>query len=211
MQVKLNWATRITILRILLIIPFVICMLNMNDESLSVAAGDILRYVAVIIYLVMAVSDGLDGYLARSRGQITKLGVFLDPVADKLLMTSAALLLASSRASVPNFLLPTTVVVFILGKDVLLVIGFVIVYFITGKIHIRTVFVGKLTTALQFVMVAAILIAPEASRLVSGWVWFLRILWWSAASAAVLATLVYIRDGSRYIEQYEQTDYTDHR
>jgi phosphatidylglycerophosphate synthase len=105
---------------------------------------------------------------------------------------------------VDNFILPPTVVVLIIGKDLFLLIGFVIVYLITTKIHIHPVFTGKLATVLQLSMVAGILIAPEVSSLLPGWIWLLRCLWWSAAGTAILATLIYIRDGSRYIEAYEQ-------
>jgi cardiolipin synthase (CMP-forming) len=205
MAVKLNWATRITIFRILMIVPFVSLMLKINDSALSQATRHAMRYVSTVLFLLMAVSDGVDGYLARTKNQITRLGTFLDPVADKLLMTSACLLLASSAGHVGRFLLPPTVVVFIIGKDLFLLIGFVIVYLITSRIHIVPVFVGKLATTLQLSMVAGILIAPEASSLLPGWIWFLRILWWSAAATALLATLIYIRDGSRYIEAYEQS------
>jgi len=201
---KLSWASRITILRILLIIPFVSFMLKINDPALSLNARNAMRYVSIIIFLVMAVSDGIDGYLARRKKQITKLGAFLDPIADKLLMTCACLLLASQRGHVENFLLPPTVVVLIIGKDLFLLIGFAIVYLITSRIHIVPVFIGKLATALQLSMVAGILIAPEVSGVLPGWIWFLRVLWWSAAGTAILTTLIYIRNGSRYIEQYEQ-------
>ena len=204
MKVKLNWATRITIFRILLIIPFVSFMLKTNDPSLSDTARNVMRYVSILLFLVMAVSDGVDGYLARRKNQITKLGAFLDPIADKLLITCACLLLASQRGHVENFLLPPTVVVLIIGKDLFLLIGFVIVYLITSKIHIAPVFVGKLATTLQLSMVTGILIGPEASSILPGWIWFLRILWWSAAGTAILVTLIYIRNGSRYIEAYEQ-------
>ena len=196
---KLSWASRITILRILLIIPFVSCMLKINDAAL----GEAMRYVAIVIFLVMAVSDGLDGYLARRKKQTTKLGAFLDPTADKLLMTCACLLLASQRAGVEGFLLPPTVVVLIIGKDLFLLIGFVIVYFITSQVRIATAMVGKVATTLQLSMVGAILLAPEISAFVPGWIWFLRVLWWSAAGTAILATLIYIRNGSRYIEEQE--------
>jgi len=54
-------------------------------------------------------------------------------------------------------------------------------------------------------MVAGILIAPEVTGVLPGWIWFLRFLWWSAAGTAILTTLIYIRNGSRYIEQYEQS------
>jgi len=204
MNVKLNWATRITIFRILLIIPFVSFMLKINDPALSETIRNVVRYVSILLFLVMAVSDGVDGYLARRKNQITKLGAFLDPIADKLLITCACLLLASQRGQVEHFLLPPTVVVLIIGKDLYLLIGFVIVYLITSKIHIAPVFVGKLATTLQLSMVAGILIGPEVSGILPGWIWFLRLLWWSAAGTAILVTLIYTRDGSRYIEAYEQ-------
>jgi len=203
---KLNWATRITILRILLIVPFVSCMLHVNDPDQSLSRQAWARYTAIDLYLAMAVSDGVDGYLARSRGQITRLGTFLDPLADKLLITSACLLLASRQTQVPGFLIPATVVVLIIAKDVLLLIGFVIVYLATSQVRIQPVLVGKSATALQLIMVAAVLVSPEASRWIPGWIWVLKVLWWSAAVGAVLATLVYIRNGSRYIESYEPTD-----
>jgi CDP-diacylglycerol--glycerol-3-phosphate 3-phosphatidyltransferase len=202
---KLNWANRITILRIFLIIPFVSFMLKINDPELTEALRSTMRYGAIVIYLIMAVGDGLDGYLARRKSQVTRLGAFLDPIADKLLITSACLLLASHRAAVNGFLLPPTVVVLIIGKDLFLLIGFTVVYLITGQIRIAPVLIGKIATALQLSMVAAILIAPEVSSVLPGWIWFLRVLWWSAAGTAILATLVYIRNGSRYIEEYEQS------
>ena len=201
---NLNWANRITILRILLIIPFVSCMLKINDAALSDAIRNTMRYVSIAIFLIMAGSDGLDGFLARRKGQVTKFGTFLDPTADKLLITCACLLLASQRAGVDGFLLPPTVVVLIIGKDLFLLIGFVIVYFITWQVRIVPALIGKIATGLQLSMVAAILLAPEISRFVPGWIWFLRVLWWSAAGTAILGTLIYIRNGSRYIEEYEQ-------
>ena len=200
----LNWANRITIFRILLIAPFVSLMLKTNDVALTYGAQNAMRYVAILTFLLMAISDGVDGYLARTRNQITKLGAFLDPIADKLLMISACLLLASQRGHVRGFLLPPTVVVLIIGKDLFLLIGFAIVYLITSQIHIAPVFIGKLATTLQLSMVAGILIGPEASGVLPGWIWLLRTLWWSAAGTAILATLIYIRNGSRYIEEYEQ-------
>lgn len=201
---KLNWANRITILRMLLIIPFVSCVLKINDPVLNEMMPNFMRYISVFVFLVMAVSDGIDGYLARRRGQTTKLGSFLDPTADKLLVTCACLLLTSHRAGIEGFLLPPTVVVLIVGKDLFLLIGFIIIYFITFQVRIVPVFVGKVATFLQLSMVAAVLLAPEFSSFIPGWIWFLRVLWWSAAGTAILATLVYIRNGSRYIEEYEQ-------
>jgi len=179
-------------------------MLQINDPAFSDHIHLIIRYSAVVIFFLMAISDCLDGYLARKTRQTTRLGSFLDPTADKLLITCASLLLASRHAGVEGFILPPTVVVLIIGKDVLLFIGFLIVFFLTGKLRVVPIFAGKASTALQLSMIAAILIAPEVSQLVHGWVYFVRFLWWAAAITALIATLVYIRNGSKFIEQFEQ-------
>jgi CDP-diacylglycerol--glycerol-3-phosphate 3-phosphatidyltransferase len=179
-------------------------MLKINDTAISESMRNAMRYAATFIFLVMAVSDAVDGFFARRKKQITKLGSFLDPTADKLLITSACLLLASQHSHVDGFLLPPTVVVLIIGKDLFLSIGFVIIYFITSRLFIAPVFIGKIATTLQLSMVTGILIAPEVSAFAPGWIWFLRVLWWSAAGTAILTTLIYIRNGIRYIEQHEQ-------
>lgn len=200
---KLNWANRITIIRVLLIAPFVILMLKINEQELDESVRNLMRYLATAVFMFMALSDALDGFLARKNRQITRLGAFLDPMADKLLMTCACLLLASNRGHIENFRLPIPVVVLIIGKDLFLLIGFVIVYFITFKIFITPILIGKIATALQLIMVLATLISPEVSRLVPAWKLPLNILWWSAAGTAILATLIYIRSGSRYIAEHE--------
>lgn len=196
---KLSWANRITILRILLIVPFISCMLKINDAEF----GNVMRYIAIVIFLFMAISDAFDGYMARRNRQITRLGAFLDPMADKLLITSACLLLISKQGSVEDFPLPSTVVVLIIGKDVVLTLGFVTLYFITSKIYTAPIFVGKVATTLQLSMVAGILLGPEISSILPGWIWFLRVVWWSAAGTAILASIIYIRNGIRYYEEYE--------
>jgi len=96
------------------------------------------------------------------------------------------------------------VVVLIIGKDILITIGFIILYLITSQTHVVPVFAGKLATALQLVMVTAVLVAPELSHVFPPYRWFVQVLWWAAAGAAVLAALIYIRNGSRYIEQFER-------
>jgi CDP-diacylglycerol--glycerol-3-phosphate 3-phosphatidyltransferase len=195
-----NWANRITIARILLIAPFIILMLKVHEPEY----GDTARYAALAIFLFMAASDYLDGYLARKKKQATRLGAFLDPMADKLLMTTALLLLSSDPAHIEGFKLPLTVVVLIIGKDVFLLLGFLIVYFITFQVRVVPGLIGKWATVLQLSMVAGVLIGPEMSHVIPGWIWFLRALWWSAAGTAVLATLIYIRVGISYIEEFDQ-------
>lgn len=203
---KINLANRVTITRVLLIFPFIILMINHNDSQFSPQTQDLMRYGATVLFFAMAASDCLDGYLARKRGQCTKLGAFLDPMADKLLMASAALLLTTRHTAVNGFVLPTTVAVLIIGKDMFLLIGFLIVHFVTSSVKIVPAKVGKSATALQLTMVGGILLAPEISSAIPGWIWVLRLLWWTAAAVAIFATFVYIRTGSRYIEQAEHNN-----
>jgi len=200
--VKLNHANQITVVRILLIIPFVICMLKINSAD----TGNTMRYIAIVIFMVMAGSDAYDGYIARKNNEVTRLGSFLDPMADKLLMTCACLLLAIDATAVTGFKLPSAVVVLIIGKDIFLLLGFVILYFLTFQVKIMPVKIGKLATFLQLSMVAGILIAPEVSQIFGWWIWFLRLLWYSAALTAIITTLVYILAGSRYIEDFENAN-----
>lgn len=204
---KFTLATRITLLRIFLIAPFVMLMLNINNPEYPQGQRHFFRYLATAIFLVMAISDGIDGYLARRRHQATRLGAFLDPLADKLLMTCACLLLASERAMVSHdFRLPIEVVVMIIGKDMFLLIGFIVVFLFTHEVRVIPVRIGKIATALQLVMVGTILLAPEISKFIPCYIWFLRALWWSAAGTAILATAIYIRAGSGYIEEAEKTN-----
>jgi CDP-diacylglycerol--glycerol-3-phosphate 3-phosphatidyltransferase len=85
-QESLNLPNLITLARILLIPVFVILFITPTpDRSLN----------AAIIFVIAAVSDLLDGYIARRTGQVTKLGKLLDPIADKLLVLSALILLVN--------------------------------------------------------------------------------------------------------------------
>ena len=197
---RLTLANQITILRILLIVPFLICMITANEAARPV----MVRYTAVSLFFVMAVSDFLDGYLARKRNQVSSLGTFLDPLADKLLITVSCILLASEKTAVPGYILPAVVVVLVIGKDMLLLLGFVIVYLVTLDVHIKPVAPGKTSTFFQLSMVLAILIAPEMVSVAGWWRYFLPFLWWGTASLAILSTFVYIRAGIRYIEEFQE-------
>ena len=195
----LTWANQITVLRIFLIAPFVICMIKANAPD----TGRLMRYTAIGIFIFMCISDVLDGYMARVKKQVTTLGAFLDPLADKLLMTCACVLLTATKTAIKGFELPAPVVVFIIGKDMFLLLGFTIVYLVTSQVRIESVWIGKLAAFLQLSMVASVLIAPEVSSFFPGWVLLTRFVWYSAAGAAILATIIYIRTGIRYIGEFE--------
>lgn len=195
----LTLANLITVLRILLILPFVMCLLKAANPVYSEA----MRWTALGIFVVMAVSDALDGYLARAKKQTSQLGAFLDPLADKLMITCASIILALPPTAVADFQLPLTVVVLIIGKDILLLLGFAVTYFLTGSVHIKPVWAGKVSTFFQICMVLSILIAPEMADWLKLWPLWVHIAWWTTGFWALMATFVYIWRGIRYIEQFE--------
>ena len=98
----LNWPNRITLMRIFLVPILLVFLISPRGWSPIIAA---------IIFLIAAFTDWLDGHLARSTNQITRLGQLLDPIADKLLVT-AALVSLVGRQQVPAW-----VVVIILCRE----------------------------------------------------------------------------------------------
>jgi cardiolipin synthase len=114
--------------------------------------------VAFLIFLVAILSDALDGYLARTRGQKTKLGTILDPAADKALILSSFIMLTFFLPRIPFWL--TGVVI---GRDIILFVGFGILRLSLGSVEIIPSAWGKMTTLLQFSVVVISLIS-EAFR-----------------------------------------------
>ena len=91
----MTYANQITILRIFLI-PVMVLVFFLNQENP--------RYYLTSIFFIAAITDYLDGYLARKMKQVSKLGKFLDPVADKLLVVSSLLLLLVDNNNVIIFI-----------------------------------------------------------------------------------------------------------
>lgn len=90
----MNLANKLTILRIILVPVFMIFLLS--DIKYS-------DYIALFVFVFAAITDSVDGHVARSRGEITKFGKFMDPLADKLLVT-AALVLLVELGKVPGWI-----------------------------------------------------------------------------------------------------------
>ena len=189
----LNWPNRITITRIILVAPFVICLLNLN------IGGTAWRHAALTLFLVVALSDALDGLLARQLKEETPLGRYLDPVADKLLIACAVIMLAVEATAVHGYRLPSWVPVIAIGKDVLLVIGFGLVYAVTGEFFVHPRIWGKLCTLVQLVMVAGVLAAPDLPRAMAR---ALPVFWWLASGLAITAAVDYLRIGNRFAAQH---------
>ena len=102
----------------------------------------------------MAAGDAVDGFLARRLGRKTRLGAFLDPMADKVMLVSAYVLLSSSIYFDPP-LVPDWLAVLVVSRDFFITLGFVIIYMLIGEVYIEPSRMGKATTVLQAVTVIA--------------------------------------------------------
>ncbi|NLV75541.1 MAG: CDP-diacylglycerol--glycerol-3-phosphate 3-phosphatidyltransferase [Tissierellia bacterium] len=145
----MNLANKITMFRVLLIPVFMIILFsNFNNNN----------YVAALIFAIAAATDGLDGYIARSRNQITTFGKFIDPLADKLLV-SAALISMIQLAKVPAW-----IVVIIIARE-FTITGFRIIAASEG-ITIAASSLGKIKTATQLIAIILLLIDNFPFRLI---------------------------------------------
>ena len=105
--------------------------------------------IASLFFILLSISDGVDGYLARRRGQITTLGILLDPLADKLMVTTAFILLVAYN---PRVMHPWIAVV-VIGRE-FLVSGLRSIASSEG-FTIQASDLGKLKTVIQIVAVVA--------------------------------------------------------
>jgi len=143
-------ANRITLLRLMLIPVFVVCVMSYSRHQPWV------RYLALGVYFTAAISDCLDGFIARAYNQKTKLGAVLDPLADKLFINIAFVVLAVNDQWMTP--VPYWFPVIILSRDVLIVIGAYLINEYFGPVRIRPRITGKITTVCQNASIIAVLL-----------------------------------------------------
>jgi len=129
----------ITAIRILLAPVFVIYLIN--SQFLA----------ALIVFLICAVSDGLDGALARVFNQKSKLGAYMDPLADKLVLVAAFVALSIIG------ILPPWLAVTVIARDMMILLGILVLFLNRLDVIIKPSFVSKVTTWAQFVTVLIVL------------------------------------------------------
>lgn len=154
-QSPVTFANQITLIRILLI-PVFVGFLIYYARGLDDGMGDErLRYAAIVTFTIAALSDALDGWVARRFNQHSKLGVILDPLADKLLLVSAICTLSFGVWPVK---LPLWFVILYLTREVLSVLGAFVIHFIVGKVSIKAHWTGKVATFSEIAVVSVALL-----------------------------------------------------
>ncbi len=161
-------ANKITLIRIALIPVFVGFAIYYGMGCQGGRAQEWQRWAAVGAFAVAAVSDGLDGYIARRFNQRTELGVILDPIADKALLLSGIMTL--SFCGWP-FRLPVWFAVVVVGRDVMVMLGALVLILLQGRAAVRTTWTGKTATAMQMVLLGLVMLQPVflSWRVVGGW------------------------------------------
>lgn len=149
----MNLANKITLARIILVPVIMLFLLVRFDWGSVTFAGATITYseiIATLIFIIAASTDGLDGYIARKRKLVTNLGKFLDPLADKLLIT-AALISLVDKGSVAAWM-----AIVIISRE-FAVTGLRLVAAADGQV-IAASKLGKLKTITQIVAICAVML-----------------------------------------------------
>lgn len=178
---NINWANRVTLMRMVFIPVFLVTLLGGMPEW-----GPLL---AAAVFTLLAVTDGVDGYLARSRNEITTFGKFLDPLADKLLVTAALVALVELGS------LPSWIALVIISRE-FIVSGLRMVAVAEGKVIAASDY-GKAKTVLQVLAIIAFIIkdTEPLHRFLGeeGTVYF-SAMSWLLMGAAVALTIISMID-----------------
>ena len=142
----LTYANQLTILRLLFVPCFVILLIYGYPKA------------ATVLFLLAGITDGLDGLIARKLKQKTALGSFLDPMADKILLTAAFVTL--TIPSLPGIIhIPAWLTILTIGRDVLIAVSVLIIHLQTQHSQFPPTWLGKCTTAAQLLTVGVCLLA----------------------------------------------------
>ena len=137
----MNLPNLITIARILLV-PVVVWAIASREWQ-----------IAFLLFLIAGVSDAIDGFLAKRFGMSSELGAYLDPLADKVLIVSIYIALGITEA------IPRWIVILVVSRDILIIGGVMLAWFLGKEVRVKPVLVSKLNTVAQIVFACLVLAA----------------------------------------------------
>jgi len=170
----MNIPNLLTIFRILLVPVFIIFIIYNR------------MVMALAVFILAGLTDGIDGLIARVFNQKTPLGAYLDPIADKLLLGSAFLAL-TLRDILPNWL-----TVIVISRDVIILGGVVVLSLMKKEVRVQPSVVSKATTWLQVITIILAILSLER-------VIFLEVVIWLTALFTIISGFQYIYRGVRLI------------
>lgn len=157
---------------------------------------------ALTIFILAGVTDGLDGLLARRFDQKSQLGTILDPIADKLMLVTAFVVL-SMRSVFPQPLpshlpVPFWVTVAVISRDVFILVGAAAINIVTGFRGFRPSMLGKINTTVQIVALGVIMFAASVPY---GTGWYLPTIYALVFGFAVLSGAHYVFFVSKLVNE----------
>jgi cardiolipin synthase len=177
----MNRPNFLTLLRIILVPVFVIFLIEVQ------------YYNALIIFVLAGLTDALDGTMARLLNAQTKLGSYLDPIADKLLLAASFVTLAILG------IIPGWLTVIVMSRDFIILLGIAILSLMSVTFEIKPALISKVTTALQIATVFLSLLDKAVTNDISD-NWNLA-LFWITALFTIASGLVYIIRGIKMINR----------
>jgi cardiolipin synthase len=177
----------LSLLRMALVVPFIIALLN----------GQVKR--ALVVVAVAGISDVLDGFIARFFNQRSLLGTYLDPLADKLLVTAAYIILAlPGLRHAGAFQIPSWVTVVVIARDVLLVVVALVLYLAAGVRSFPPSVLSKVTTVFQIGAVVVVLLTGVWAELDSA----ALVLVYAVAFLTLASGLDYVWRANRLFDRH---------
>ena len=189
-------ANKITVARILMIPAFVTMAIYYGQSIQRGEALEWQRFTAIAIFLIAAVSNGLDGYIARRYKQRSALGAILDPIADKGLLLSGIITLSISNWSEvdPEYgRFPAWFPVLVITRDAVILVGALILHLLIGdKMRVKPVWTGKVATVCQMCAIGWVMLQLR----------FLPLLFVVAVAGifTLVSGIVYVMDGVRQLQ-----------
>ena len=182
---KVNFANKISTFRILSVPFFIACLIY------YVPHRDYLRILALFIFLLAVISDAVDGYIARRTPVKSKAGLVLDPLGDKLLLMSAFICLYFVDTLPRGIKFPLGVTLIVISRDIIILLGALVIYIVKQEIDVYPTKWGKLTTSFQMSAVLAVLLQLP--------LYFTRVLWWGAVIFTIISGIDYIMRGFKIL------------
>ena len=157
----MNLANKLTVFRMILV-PIIVVVSLINIQGTWLGIG-ITFWIMNLIFIIASITDKLDGYIARSRNQITTFGKFLDPLADKILVLSTMLIL------VDKGMIPAWIPIIVLARE-FIVSGYRLVAVEKGGKVVAASIWGKLKTVTQMLAIIFALININGTNIFANFV-----------------------------------------
>jgi cardiolipin synthase (CMP-forming) len=158
----------------------------------AIASGEM--YLAFVLFMIAAVSDAVDGFLAKRFGMTTVLGAYLDPLADKVLIMSIYVTLGI------NGIIPRWIVILVVSRDIMIIGAILLSWLVDKPVTMKPLTISKLNTAVQIAF-ACLVLASRGFEFDAGWV--LTLAMGLVAALTLLSIGYYVAQWVRHMNEAE--------